>query len=350
VDLGEPVVSSQGENDYLPFKVTGEGVYEHFYYEDPVAGVEWYASDEEVGLFSISIDPDGKSPQAVIRVDGVKLREVWGGPLLIQDDWVACLPQDPYRPEDVKPGQLFMFYTHHAVLGDVQIGVFAHDNCTPGYNTSEDPVWSDWFALVIEPLGGDVTPGTADDLFTGMGIVTSGNIMDHRLHVNDYVPFKVTGEGVYEHFYYEDPVAGVEWYASDEEVGLFSISIDPDGKSPRAVIRVEGVKLREVWGGPLLIQDDWAACLPQDPYRPEDVKPGQTFIFYTQHPVLGEVQVAVYVHDNVTPGYYAEDATWSDWFALIIEPLGGDGVPGNEDDLFTSMGIVTSGNIMDHRQ
>ncbi len=137
-------------------------------------------SDEEVGLFAISINPGKKSPQAVIHVDGVKLREFWGGPLLIQDDWVACLPEDPYRPEDVKPGQLFMFYTHHPILGELQIAVFVHDNCAPGYNTSEDTVWSDWLGLVIEPRGGDGMPGTEDDLFTSMGIVTSGNIMDHR--------------------------------------------------------------------------------------------------------------------------------------------------------------------------
>jgi hypothetical protein len=212
-------------------------------------------------------------------------------------------------------------------------------------------VWSDWFALGIEPLGGDFTPGTEDDLFSSMGIVTSGNIMDHRLHVNDYVPFKVTGDGVYEHCYVGDPNSGVEWFASDEEVGLFSISMDPNGTSPQAVIRVDGVKLREVWGGPLLIQDDWVTCLPQDAYRAEDVKPGQSFIFYAHHPILGDVQIAVFAHDNCTPGYNtSEDPVWSDWFALGIEPLGGDFTPGTEDDLFTSMGIVTSGNIMDHRQ
>jgi len=350
VTLDEPVSALQEGNVYGPSKVTGQGIYEHFYYEDPVAGVEWYASDEEVGLFSISINPDTNSPQAVIRVDGVKLREVWGGPLLIEDIWVACLPQKAYRPEDVKPGQLFMFYTHHPILGDVQIAILAHDNCTPGYNTAKDPTWSDWFALVIEPLGGDGMPGTEDDLFTSMGIVTSGNIMDHRLDVNDYVPFKVTGEGVYEHFYYEDPNWGVEWYASNEEVGLFSISLNPDANGPQAVIRVDGVKLREVWGRPMLIQDDWVACLPQEAYQPEDVKPGQLFMFYTHHPILGEVQIAIFAHDNCTPGYNtAEDPTWSDWFALVIEPRGGDGMPGTEDDLFTSMGIVTSGNIMDHR-
>jgi len=343
----EPVSAPQEADDYVPFKVTGEGIYEH--YEDPLWGEDLYPSDEQVGLFSISINPDKKSPQAHIHVDGVTLREVWGRPLLIEGDWVACFPQEPYRPEDVKPGQIFMFHTHHPIHGDVQIGVFAHDNCTPGYNTSEDPVWSDWFALVIEPLGGDGLPGTEDDLFTSMGIVTSGNVMDHRLEENDYRPFKVTGEGIYEH--YEDPLWGEDLYPSDEEVGLFSLSINPDEKSPQAVIRVDGVKLREVWGRPLLIQDDWVACFPQEPYRPEDVKPGQLFMFYTHHPIHGDVQIGVFAHDNCTPGYNtSEDPVWSDWFVLLIEPLGGDVTPGNEDDLFTSMGIVTSGNVMDHRQ
>jgi len=164
----------------VPFKVTGDGVYEHYYVADPNSGVEWFASDEDVGLFSISIDPNGKSPQAVIRVDGVKLREFWGGPLLIQDDWVASVSYDAYRPEDVKPGQSFIFYAHHPIHGDVQISVFMHDNCTPGYNTAEYPGWSDWFSLGIEPLGGDFAWRTEDDLFASVGIVTSGDIMDHR--------------------------------------------------------------------------------------------------------------------------------------------------------------------------
>ncbi|MCF7976374.1 MAG: hypothetical protein K9N55_21330, partial [Phycisphaerae bacterium] len=272
---GDTVVPLQLGNGTVPSKVTGQGIYEHFYVEDPETGVEWYPSDEEVGLFSIRIDPDGSSPQAVIHMDGVALREVWGGPLDIQEDFVACIPSEPYRPEDLKPGQYFVFTTQHPTLGAVQIGVFFHDNVTPGYD-AEDATWSDWIALAIEPVGGDGEPGTEDDLFNSVGIVTSGNIMDHRLDETDTVPSRVTGQGIYEHFYVEDPVSGIEWYASDEEVGLFSMSINSGETSRQAVIRVDGVKLREVWGGPLLIQDDWVACLPQDAYRPEDVKPGQT--------------------------------------------------------------------------
>jgi len=68
----------------------------------------------------------------------------------------------------------------HPSYGYVQVGVFAHANCTPGYNRTEDPNWSDWFAVVIERLGGDFLPGTDDDLYVGMGIVVHGNIMDHR--------------------------------------------------------------------------------------------------------------------------------------------------------------------------
>jgi hypothetical protein len=80
-NLGAPVISAQGENDYVPFKVTGSGVYEHYYVGDPNSGVEWFASDEEVGLFSISMDPNGTSPQAVIRVDGCSFKRI---------GWPAC--------------------------------------------------------------------------------------------------------------------------------------------------------------------------------------------------------------------------------------------------------------------
>ncbi len=351
VKLAEPGSSLQGENDFVPSKVTGQGIYEHFYVENPETGAEWYPSDEEVGLFSIRIDPNGTSPQAVIRVDGVALREVWGGALDLQADVVACIPSQAYRPEDLKVGQTFVFFTQHPVLGQVQVALYVHDNCTPGYNTAESPGWSDWFSLVIEPLDGDGEPGTEDDLFNSVGIVTSGNIMDHRLEETEHVPSRVTGEGIYEHFLVENPETGGEWYPSDEEVGLFSIRIDPDGMSPQAIIRLDGVALREVWGGPLALYQDFVACIPSEPYRPEDVKPGQTFVFHTQHPVLGEVQVAAYIHDNCTPGYNtAESPGWSDWFSLVIEPLDGDGEPGTEDDLFNSVGIVTSGDIMDHRQ
>jgi hypothetical protein len=176
--------SAQVNDDYSPFKVTGGGIYQHYVDVNPVSGLEWYPSDDEFGHFSISLNPDKKagkkSPQAVIHVDGPVLREVWGGPLTIQDDWVACFPAPPYRPEDLKPGQFFLFVMHHPVLEDVQVWVFAHDNCTPGYNRTEDPNWSDWFVVVIEPLGGDGWPGTEDDLYVGMGIVVRGNIMDHR--------------------------------------------------------------------------------------------------------------------------------------------------------------------------
>ncbi len=178
-DLGETVVPSQEGNDSVPSKVTGQGIYEHFYVKDPETGVEWYPSDEEVGLFSISIDPNGTSPQAVIHMDGVALREVWGGPLVLQEDFVACIPSEPYRPEDLKPGQFFLFATHHPTLGEVQIGVYVHDNVTPGY-CAEDTTWSDWIAISIEPLDGDGEPGTEDDLFNSVGIVTSGDLMDHR--------------------------------------------------------------------------------------------------------------------------------------------------------------------------
>ena len=349
MNLDASVSALQEVDAPAPSKVTGQGIYEHFYVEDPETGTEWYPSDEAVGLFSITIDPNGTSPQAVIRMDGVALREVWGGPLDLQEDIVACIPSEPYRPEDLKPGQYFVLATQHPTLGAVQIGVFFHDNVTPGY-CAEDATWSDWIALVIEPAGGDGQPGTEDDLFNAVGIVTSGDIMDHRLEENGPVPSTVTGQGVYEHFLAEDPETGVEWYPSDEEVGLFSINIDPEGLSPQAVIRMDGVKLREVWGGPLVIQEDFVACIPSEPYRPEDVKPGQYFVFHTQHPTLGAVQIGVFVHDNVTPGYYAEDATWSDWIALVIEPMDGDGQPDTEDDLFNAVGIVTSGNIMDHRQ
>jgi len=175
--------SAQVNDDYSPFKVTGGGIFQHYVYVDS-SGLEWYPSDDEFGRFSISLNPDKKAgrkaPQAVIHVDGPGLREVWGGPLTIEGDWVASLPQLPYRPEDLKPGQLFLFVMPHPILGDVQVWVMAHDNCTPGYNRTEDPVWSDWFVVVIEPLGGDGWPGTEDDLYVGMGIVVRGNIMDHR--------------------------------------------------------------------------------------------------------------------------------------------------------------------------
>lgn len=89
-----------------------------------------------------------------------------------------------FDPSDPKPGQIFVFKVNHRIHGEVAVGVFAHDNGTPGYN-SADPLWSDWFGVIIEPLDGDRTSngdpdGEDDDLFTGMGIVIHGNVMDHR--------------------------------------------------------------------------------------------------------------------------------------------------------------------------
>lgn len=163
--------SSSYAGDPPATKATGGGFFERF---DP------YPSDEEVGQFSITINPEKKSPRAVIHVDGPELRAFWGGPLVIKDTFD---PEDvtfvDFGPES-KPGQVFPFVTYcPALKRPLVVLVFAHDNLSPGYN-SENPEWSDWFYVFIEELDGDKEPFTGDDKFRAGGIVIKGNIMDHR--------------------------------------------------------------------------------------------------------------------------------------------------------------------------
>jgi len=156
-------------------KVTGGGTYEEYLY--PTVDV--------AGVFDVSINPEKKatkkSPQAVIEVDGVELRKFWGGPLKIQGDIdLGLVLVDPENPSNPKPPQAFKFVTQHPTLGgSVAVWVFLHDNATAGYNR-EDPLWSDWIMVWIEPEFGDGMPYSGDDLFLNCGIVRHGNVMDHR--------------------------------------------------------------------------------------------------------------------------------------------------------------------------
>jgi hypothetical protein len=176
------VNSSQAQaDDVLPTKVTGGGIFQPYV----------YPSDEALGRFAISINPDKKagkeSPQAVAYLDGPVLRGVWGGPLVINADpeldleqWPCWYHWDSLRPEDVKPAQAFPFIQEHPDHGWVVVWVFAHDNATPGYKP-DDPNWSDWITVWIEPIASvDGNPFTGDELYVACGILVSGNIMDHR--------------------------------------------------------------------------------------------------------------------------------------------------------------------------
>jgi hypothetical protein len=160
--------------DISPAKLTGDGVYQPYQ----------YPSDDQEGRFAISINPDQKAgkrlPRAVVYVDGPVLREVWGGPLVIKDDFVGWYHWEPLRPEDLNPAQAFLFMQEHPEWGTVAIWIFGHDNSTPGC-VADDPNWSDWFTVWIEPIDNvDGFPFTGDELYVGCGILVSGNIMDHR--------------------------------------------------------------------------------------------------------------------------------------------------------------------------
>lgn len=159
-----------------------------------VTGGSWFldigANPENPNLnpqeykFSVNIDPE-RSPQAVVRVDGPGLREYWGGPLILREDYSAYLViNQAYDPPLPKPlGQQFRFLKQHPLTGDpVQVWIYAHDNVTPGNNRANPPAHLDWFGVIIEPQGGDGWPNPYgnDDLFTAIGVLIRGNIMDHR--------------------------------------------------------------------------------------------------------------------------------------------------------------------------
>lgn len=168
-------------------------------------------------------------------------------------------------------------------------------------------------------------------------------------------PSKVTGQGVYQHFI---PPSGGDMYPSDEEVGRFTVNIDPDNKgneSADPVVSVTGPALEAFWGGPLVIRGDfrdWILTL----WDPSDPKPGQVFVYKLTHPAHGDVAVCVYVHDNVTSGHNSRNPGWSDWFGIGVESWEGgnrhyDGIPDlRSDDLFTGMGILVEGDIKDYRR
>lgn len=162
---------------------------------------------------------------------------------------------------------------------------------------------------------------------------------------DDLLPSKVTGGGKYQQ---------LEGWPTMDVAGDFSLTINPDRapgkKSPQATIHFDGPVLREVWGGRLVIQGDYDGWDTEDFGNPDDPKPGQYFIFDRWHPDLDWVRVFVFTHDNVTPGYNALDPNWSDWVLLMIEPLDGDGEPFTGDELYLTVGIVVSGNVMDHRK
>jgi hypothetical protein len=168
-------------------------------------------------------------------------------------------------------------------------------------------------------------------------------------------PSKVKGAGVYQHYVHRR-LGDV--FPSDESVGRFAVNIDPQANEIQPtdpVVSVSGPALEAFWGGPVVIRDqfqDWIASL----WDQNDPKPGQTFIYRVTHPVHGEVAVCVYVHDNVTPGHNKADPQWSDWFGIYVERWDGgnrhyNGVPDwQSDDLFTGMGILTDGDVIDYRK
>ncbi len=179
--VGIGVSSSWAQLGLLPIEasaVKGQGLYQHFFLPDAPWGGEWFPSDEEVGQFEIRVTPDPKgkkAPEAVVNVNGPELRKFWGGPLHIRGGYVGVWGV-MWDPSDPKPGQFVVFQVTHPSLGEVAVSVYVHDNQVPGYN-DEDPQWSDWFGVVID-YDGD--PVSGDEIFTAMGIVTNGNIVDDR--------------------------------------------------------------------------------------------------------------------------------------------------------------------------
>jgi hypothetical protein len=165
--------SLQAEDAELePSKVTGGGWFLDI-------GADYQAGTGQRYRFSVNIDPE-RSPQAVVRVDGPGLRDYWGGPLVLLEDYSEC---EFHWVDMAKPGQAFLFVKQHPLSGDwVWVWVYAHDNVTPGNNRANPPEHPDWFGVYIEPVGGDGWPSPygPDDLFTAMGVLIRGNIMDHR--------------------------------------------------------------------------------------------------------------------------------------------------------------------------
>ncbi|MCL4179597.1 MAG: hypothetical protein KJ072_17850 [Verrucomicrobia bacterium] len=143
-------------------------------------GADYQAGSGEQYKFSVNIGP-ARSPQAVVHVDGPGLRDFWGGPLALCEDYSA----NGFAWVDMaKPGQQFLFKKQHPLSGvEVWVWIYAHDNVTPGNNKANPPEHPDWFGVFIEPVGGDGWPspyGIPDDFFTAMGVLIQGNIMDHR--------------------------------------------------------------------------------------------------------------------------------------------------------------------------
>jgi hypothetical protein len=162
---------------------------------------------------------------------------------------------------------------------------------------------------------------------------------------------KATGGGVYQHFEFYDSTYGFtgEWYPSDEEVGQFEVVINPEKNSNHAVIHIDGPELRKFWGGPLVLKED-EAVYSYSIIFPDTPKPAQVFGY-----VVSSYIVWVFTHDNTTPGYNAAPENLSDWFGFWIEDKdtgnwSPDGVAsgGQDDDLFTGMGILVRGNITQH--
>jgi len=60
------------------------------------------------------------------------------------EEWIPVV----WDASDPKPGQTFIFKTTHPIHGEAAVCVYAHDNVTPGYNTT-NPQWSDWFGLSV---------------------------------------------------------------------------------------------------------------------------------------------------------------------------------------------------------
>lgn len=169
------------------------------------------------------------------------------------------------------------------------------------------------------------------------------------------LPSPVAGAGLYQHFVH--PSLG-DVYPSDEKAGQFVININPAAQgtpSPAPAVSVRGPALEAFWGGPLVIREDFQDWIPILWDR-SDPKPGQVFVYKVTHPVHGEVAVCVYAHDNVSPGHNPGDPAWSDWFGIYVEPWDGgnrhyNGEPDwRNDDLFTGMGILSEGNLMDYRK
>jgi hypothetical protein len=165
-------------------KVTGGGVIRDAYYvpsEDETAPPD-FMFGEHFHLVSVRINPDQppgrKSPQANILLAGPSVQAFWGGPLRLRADFEFGFALDFFGP-DSKPGQMFRFVVDHPGHGEVAVWVFIHDNLTPGMNR-ENPSWSDWVMVWVEPVFGDGEPESGDDLFFVAGVVVSGNIMDHR--------------------------------------------------------------------------------------------------------------------------------------------------------------------------